>query len=426
MAETSVACDNLIVSYSLNSIKVNTLKEYLVRKSRGEISKVQKIALDDVSFYANKGECVALIGHNGCGKSTLLKCIAGILTPRSGQVRCSGRIAPMIELGAGFDSEMTGRENVYLSCSLLGLTKSEIDSKMKEIERFAELGIFFDAPVKTYSSGMYMRLGFAATTAIEAEIVLIDEILAVGDENFQRKCFEKITSIRHSGSTVILVSHDLSTVSRMADRVYVLDNGKVLHESKPAQAIHFYHQLMEEKRLASISDDERIEEQRKKKLMDKQKEENIGAVARIIHAKFDSSAQAENLLKKINIRLEIELFEDFDHSVVVGFAIHDSQGRRVFGGNTKMFRESPDDGPRLKGKYIVDFNFENTSLASGNYSLIAAIHNHALDTTLDIQGNLAQTTIKNSKDPFNFDKDVVDPFSILASHRVEKFTPGRV
>lgn len=420
MAETSVDCTNLTVSYSLNSIKVNTLKEYLVRKGRGEISKVHKVALDDVSFHANKGECVALIGHNGCGKSTLLKCIAGILTPKSGHVKTHGRIAPMIELGAGFDPEMTGRENVYLSCSLLGLTKAEIDTKMWEIERFAELGIFFDAPVKTYSSGMYMRLGFAATTAIEAEIVLIDEILAVGDENFQKKCFEKITSIRHSGSTVILVSHDLSTVSRMADRVYVLDNGKVLHESKPSQAIEFYHQLMEEKRLASISREEREEELRQRKLQEQDRGGGFGTLARIMGATFTNSTKAGSPLNNFEIQLEVELFENFDEAVVVGFAINDLWGHRVFGGNTKIFTSQPELLPRFAGKYLVNFDFADVSLGSGQYRLVAAIHTHGLDKTLDIQGEAAHITISNESDPNNFDRNLINPFSVIKTTHIEK------
>ena len=420
MAQTSVACDNLIVSYSLNSIKVNTLKEYLVRKGRGEISKIYKVALNDVSFHANRGECVALIGHNGCGKSTLLKCIAGILTPRSGQVKTNGRIAPMIELGAGFDPEMTGRENVYLSCSLLGLTKSEIDSKIDEIERFAELGMFFDAPVKTYSSGMYMRLGFAATTAIEAEIVLIDEILAVGDENFQKKCFKKITAIRHSGSTVILVSHDLSTVSRMADRVYVLDNGKVLHESKPAQAIEFYYQLMEEKRLASISKEEREEELRQRKLQEQDKGSAFGAHARIIEATFTNSTKPGSPLNDFDIKLEVELFEDFDEAVVVGFAINDLWGRRIFGGNTKIFSAQPALQPRTAGKYLVNFDFTDVTLGSGQYRMVAAIHTQGLDKTLDIQGEAAEIIISNEADPNNFDKNLINPFAVIKKTHIEK------
>jgi len=424
MAELSVTCDKVLVSYSLNSVKVSTLKEYLVRKGRGELSKIHKVALDHVSFQAKKGECVALIGHNGCGKSTLLKCIAGILTPKSGIVETHGRIAPMIELGAGFDPEMTGRENVYLSCSLLGLTKMEIEAKIPEIERFAELGMFFDAPVKTYSSGMYMRLGFAATTAIEAEIVLIDEILAVGDENFQKKCFEKISSIRHSGSTVILVSHDLSTVSRMADRVYVMDNGHVVHEGLPAPSIQFYYQLMEEKRLASITVDEREEELRKKRLLNKEGREELGFQARIIDAKIDQGMVKNNNLNDLNLMLEVELFQDFNAPVIVGFALHDAQDRRIFGGNTKIFGEYSGGGPRLKGKYIIDFKFEDLSLASGRYKLIVAIHNNALDTTLDLQKEAAELSVSNEKDPFNFDRNVINPFSILSSHHVEKLSQG--
>lgn len=415
MTKFSVTCKDIVVSYSLNSVKVSTLKEYVVRKTRGEISKIHKVALDGVSFRAEAGECVALIGHNGCGKSTLLKCIAGILEPLSGTVETHGRIAPMIELGAGFDPEMTGRENVYLSCSLLGLIKQEIDSKIAEIEHFADLGVFFDAPVKTYSSGMYMRLGFACTTAIEAEIVLIDEILAVGDENFQKKCIEKISSIRKSGCTVILVSHDLGTVSRMADRVYVMDGGKVLFEGLPAKAIHNYYELMEEKRLNSLSEEERFEELRRKKLLQREGRENLGDKARIMQASVKQGSHQTSPLKDLDIGIEVELFEDFADPTVVGFAILDQSDRRIFGGNTKIFEGQSGPGPKRKGKYRINFRFEKLSLAAGKYKLLIALHDFKLSSTLDLMKEAAEIKIVQQSDPYNFDNDIIYPFSNIAS-----------
>ncbi len=415
MTKFSVDCDNLVVSYSLNSVKVSTLKEYVVRKTRGEISKIHKVALDGVSFHAEAGECIALIGHNGCGKSTLLKCIAGILEPLSGKVTTHGRIAPMIELGAGFDPEMTGRENVYLSCSLLGLVKKEIDQKIAEIEQFAELGIFFDAPVKTYSSGMYMRLGFACTTAIEAEIVLIDEILAVGDENFQKKCIEKISSIRRSGCTVILVSHDLGTVARMADRVYVIDGGKVIFEGNALKAIHNYHELMEQKRLNSISEEERSEELRKKDLLQREGREHLGDRGRIIQAFIKQGSDDASPLKDLAIEIEIELFENFEKPTVVGFALLDQNNRRIFGGNTKIFEQLSGKGPSLKGKYKVDFQFEKLSLAAGSYKLMIGLHDFTLTSTLDLMKDAAEVKIAHLSDPYNFDNDILYPFSNIRS-----------
>ena len=416
---TSISCQDLVVQYSLYAQKIGTFKEYVLKKVSGNLEVITKTALSKVSIEAKSGECVALIGHNGCGKSTLLKCIAGILVPQSGSIITKGRIAPMIELGAGFDPEMTGRENVYLSCSLLGLTKAEIEGKIKTIERFAELGVFFDAPVKTYSSGMYMRLGFACTTAIEAEIVLIDEILAVGDENFQKKCFDKIADIRHSGSTVVLVTHDLGTVFRMADRVYVMDMGQVVFTGRPAEAIAFYHQLMDEKRLEALTPEERQEELRRKQLLADAGRLNLGDKARIRKVKLmpleGETAQIDDGTRGLSISIEVELFEDIDKSVVVGFALQNGEDRRIFGGNTKLFKKENGQPIEKKGVYRIDFAFQKLTLASGTYRLVAAIHNHCLEKTLDFNRDAGEIKIVNHSDPFNFDKDIIYPFSVLSN-----------
>ncbi len=236
---------NVSVEYAVPTVQVMTLKEAVIQKLRGNLRNQMFRALDNVSVEAFDGECVAIMGHNGCGKSTLLKVMAGIIEPQSGAVDISGRIAPMIELGAGFDPELTGIENIHLSCTLLGLSRREIASKINDIVAFSELGEFIHAPVKTYSSGMYARLGFACSTTIEPDLLLVDEILSVGDENFQRKCLDRVTSMRARGRTIILVSHDLNTVSKFADRCYVLDHGKVVFHGLPVEAGRFYRRRME-------------------------------------------------------------------------------------------------------------------------------------------------------------------------------------
>jgi ABC-type polysaccharide/polyol phosphate transport system ATPase subunit len=186
-------------------------------------------ALDDVSFTIEPGEVVGIIGHNGAGKSTLLKMLAGISTPTRGSIKVNGRIAPLIEVGAGFIPDFTGRENVYLNGSILGLSRQEIDRKFDEIVAFAEMEEFIDTPVKRYSSGMQVKLAFAVATSIEAEILIVDEVLAVGDLAFQRKCFDRMGDvIRGQGKTVLLVSHNIRQVERLCNRVILLDHGKKL------------------------------------------------------------------------------------------------------------------------------------------------------------------------------------------------------
>lgn len=185
-------------------------------------------ALDDVSFSIEPGEVVGIIGHNGAGKSTLLKMLARISTPTRGSVKVNGRIAPLIEVGAGFVPDFTGRENVYLNGAILGMRKAEIDRKFDEIVDFAEMAEFIDTPVKRYSSGMQVKLAFAVATSIEAEILIVDEVLAVGDLAFQRKCFDRMEMlIKLQGRTVLLVSHNIRQVERLCSRVFMLDHGKV-------------------------------------------------------------------------------------------------------------------------------------------------------------------------------------------------------
>lgn len=197
-------------------------------------------ALNDVSFEIKKGETVGIIGTNGSGKSTILKLIAGVILPTKGQVTVNGRISPLIELGAGFHPELSGRENIYLNGTILGLTKKQIDERFDQIVEFAELADFIDSPVKHYSSGMYMRLGFAVAVHVDPEILLVDEILAVGDTAFQQKCFQKMHSFREMGVTIIFVSHSLETIADFCERAILIDHGSLLASGRPNEVITEY------------------------------------------------------------------------------------------------------------------------------------------------------------------------------------------
>ena len=197
-------------------------------------------ALRDVDVHLRRGESLGLIGPNGSGKSTLLRIMAGILPPTRGRVALSGTVAPMLELGVGFHPELTGRENVYLSTSLFGLGRRQTDALYERIVAFAELEGFMDAPVKTFSSGMAMRLGFAVATHLEADILLVDEVLAVGDRAFQEKCLARMTEVRASGRSFVVVSHDLDLVQRFCDRACLLVEGRIVAEGEPAEVVARY------------------------------------------------------------------------------------------------------------------------------------------------------------------------------------------
>jgi lipopolysaccharide transport system ATP-binding protein len=200
-------------------------------------------ALADVSLAVRRGECVSLIGHNGAGKSTTLGLMAGVLKPTSGTVETRGRICPLLELGAGFNSELSGRENIMLNGVLLGLTRREVAERTEEIIAFAELGEFIDAPLRTYSSGMVVRLGFSVAVHLNPDILLVDEVLAVGDESFQKKCLARIKQFRESNTTIVFVSHDVGTVAKISDRVALFAGGRLVDLGDPPRVIDAYHRL---------------------------------------------------------------------------------------------------------------------------------------------------------------------------------------
>src|SRR5947208_2916137 len=219
-----------------------TLKDVFVARGRTGARNVQ--ALRDVSLAVEPGDAVGLVGRNGSGKSTLLRVISGIIKPSSGHVEAGGRIASLLELGAGFHPDFTGRENVYLNGSIHGLSRARVREVMDEIVAFAELEKFIDLPVRTYSSGMYMRLGFSVAAHIQADVLLLDEVFAVGDEQFQRKCFGKIAEFKRRGGTILFVSHDAQAVERLCDRAVLLRQGEIAFDGSTPDAIAAYRRLL--------------------------------------------------------------------------------------------------------------------------------------------------------------------------------------
>lgn len=226
--------------------KGHMLKERAISWKRNKYE--EREVLKGISFQVKKGEAVGLIGHNGCGKSTTLKLLTKIMYPDSGTIELSGRVSSLLELGAGFHPDLSGRENIYINASIFGLTKKEIDKRLKDIIDFSELEEFIDNPVRTYSSGMYMRLAFAVAINVDAEILLIDEILAVGDVNFQAKCFNKLMEIKENGTTIVLVSHSTNQVESVCDRAIWIHDGVVKAEGKTKDVNQAYLSFMDQKR----------------------------------------------------------------------------------------------------------------------------------------------------------------------------------
>lgn len=227
-----IQVDNVSMHFRMANDKVNSLKEYVVSMLEHRLEHEEFVVLDDISFHVKKGEVVGIVGKNGAGKSTLLKIIAGVLTPTKGKVTVSGNIVPMLELGAGFDMELSGRENVFLNGAILGYGREYLESKYDEILWFSELDKFIDMPIRNYSSGMLMRLAFSVASVVEPEILIADEILAVGDPGFQNKSRERMMELMSGGTTVLFVSHNIAQVEEMCDRVIWLQDHKIVMDDK--------------------------------------------------------------------------------------------------------------------------------------------------------------------------------------------------
>jgi ABC-type polysaccharide/polyol phosphate transport system ATPase subunit len=265
-----IIVNNVWKKYRVYQDKPTTLKEKVLYRSKGAFQ--DKWVLEDINISIEKGKMVALIGRNGSGKSTLLKIMTRILHPDKGTIQISGKVSSLLELGAGFHMDFTGRENIYMNASIFGLNRKEIDGIINEIINFAELGQYIDNPVRTYSSGMYMRLAFSIAVHVDPDVLLVDEILAVGDNAFQRKCINRIESFKEQGKTIVIVSHDNGIIERLCDEVYWIHDAKVKKRGNPRDIIRDYMDFLtdsEEKRLEI----EHLENEKKNQL-DKTKIEN--------------------------------------------------------------------------------------------------------------------------------------------------------
>lgn len=222
-----IEVNNVTMKFNLMEERVDTFKEFLVKAIKGQLFYNEFIALDGVSFTVEHGDILGIIGFNGAGKSTMLKLLAGILKPSKGSIKVNGTVAPLIEVGAGFDPDLTARENIYLNGAILGYDREFLDKHFDEIIDFAELRTFIDVPVKNFSSGMYARLGFSIATIVQPDILIVDEVLSVGDFHFQEKCEMRIQEMIRRGTTIIIVSHDINMIERLCNKVVWLEKGKM-------------------------------------------------------------------------------------------------------------------------------------------------------------------------------------------------------
>lgn len=379
---TVIEVKNISKKFKLASAKYQTLKEkYLFRNE----SKYHDFwALRDISLSVEKGKTVGLIGENGSGKSTLLKLISRIIYPTSGTITVRGRVSSLIELGAGFHPDFTGRENIYSNAAIFGMSKNEIDSKMDKIISFSELGEFIDSPIRTYSSGMYMRLAFSVAVSVDPELLLIDEILAVGDANFQRKCFEHLSVLKSKGVTIVIVTHDASIVQRFCDEAYWICDGLIKASGGAVSVVDEYLKFMSDKY------DEKLSIQEESKSMDLplvqktdddifggQQDKSIRYGNKKIIIKniqlFDKDNKNTFTIQSgenLNISFDYEVKEMVD-SLVFGIAIKRLDGFLVYGTNTFLDGMSVET-KAFKSKGTIEFQFEQLNLTNGTYSIDVA------------------------------------------------------
>lgn len=377
MSEIAIAVDHVSKMYKLYDKPMDRLKESLGLSRQKKYK--EHFALDDVSFQVHQGETVGIIGTNGSGKSTILKIITGVLNPTAGEVRVNGRISALLELGAGFNGEYSGIENVYLNGTMIGFSREEIDAKMDDILSFADIGEFVHQPVKTYSSGMFVRLAFAVAINIEPEILIVDEALSVGDVFFQAKCYRKFEEFKEMGKTILFVSHDLSSIGKYCDRVVLLNQGHKLAEGGAKDMVNLYRKV-----LVNQLDDDEAENpgenmesapeedslQKEKLNLNPEVLEYGSKLAEIVDfGIYDHTGLITNAIDKgqqFSVKMKVKFNDDISEPIFA-FTIKDLKGTEITGTNT-MYENAPVT-PKKAGD-IQEITFtQMMSLEAGEYML---------------------------------------------------------
>ena len=382
MSDIAIKVDHVSKLYKLYDKPSDRFKEALGLTKEKKYK--EHFALSDVYFEVKKGETVGIIGTNGAGKSTILKIITGVLNPTSGKVDVSGRISALLELGAGFNMEYTGIENIYLNGTMMGYTREEVDAKVQTILDFADIGDFVYQPVKTYSSGMFVRLAFAVAINIDPEILIVDEALSVGDVFFQAKCYHKFDEFKEAGKTILFVSHDLGSIAKYCDRVVLLNKGKKMAEGEPKEIIDLYKQV-----LVSQAENRELDEEQPtvSDSTDTQDTTNEGhwkdtlmlnpnvleygdKEAEIIDfAIIDDKNRITNNIQKntdFRIRMKVKFHKDIEDPIFA-FTIKDLQGTEVTGTNT-MYEKTDIGLVKAGEEKVIEFS-QNMNLQGRNYLL---------------------------------------------------------
>lgn len=375
--ENAIEVSDVTKQFKIFIDRGKTIKERVLFSNRRKYEYRQ--VLRGISFEVKKGEAVGLIGHNGCGKSTTLKLLTRILYPDSGSVSIQGRVSSLIELGAGFHPDLSGRENIYINAAIFGLKREEIDRRLADIIAFSELEDFIDNPVRTYSSGMYMRLAFSVAINVDAEVLLIDEILAVGDANFQAKCFNKLKEIKAKGTTIVIVSHALGQIEQICERSIWIHEGLIRMDGSPREVHPVYLDYMGQKRQEiaekeAVRKGETVEGQPKEEAAGGQDNKRWGnGHARIQKIQLSDQTGKDKTVfetgEDIWIRLEYRIKQKVENAVF-GIGIFNSDGLQCYGTNTRIDQLEEFD---LSEDGVMELQLRHVMLMPGIYTLDLAI-----------------------------------------------------
>lgn len=376
----AVKVDGVSKAFKLPHEKQSSIKGVFVSMFRGRRTFERQQVLKDISFEIKEGEFFGIVGRNGSGKSTLLKLLAGIYSPDQGTIQVNGKLTPFIELGVGFNPELTGRENIYLNGALLGFSRKQMDAMYDEIVAFAELEKFMDQKLKNYSSGMQVRLAFSIAIRANTDVLLIDEVLAVGDANFQRKCFDYFNKLKAAKKTVVFVSHDVSAVRRMCDRAMLIDQGKIMKFGDGAEIANEY---------LIINAEEEKSEKENKKTAKKPPEAPVGEVSILNsdHKPQSVFGKREPLTVRFNYANPKQLKLHF------GVQIFDEYGQYCFGSNSRFSGEQPHSAKKGQVELVI-----HQTLGNGNFMISVATMDENADKLIDYKQKVKHFIVNTGKE----------------------------
>lgn len=385
MANTLIEVKDLTKVYKIYDKPIHRLRDTVFPRLKSKATDFT--ALGGISFKANKGDAIGILGKNGSGKSTLLKIISNVLSQTSGECKVVGRVSSILELGTGFNFEYTGRENIYLNGTIMGLTREEIDAKIDDIINFADIGDFINQPVKIYSSGMFARLAFAVAINVNPDILIIDEVLAVGDSRFQTKCIDKLKELKKKGTTILFVSHATEQVKRFCNRAIWIKDGFIKAEGEASSVVDEYENFM----LFSETDAVTIERDEPTETSKKASEETEAKLARILDVKINSPKF--KTFDELAIEITYEIFEEEIPGLLVGAAIYTADHKNyIFGPNTHLEKM---EVKATKGIHKIAYKIPKLTLIKGAFCIDVGIFNNDGIVNLDYKTAAVTFEVRN-------------------------------